>query len=86
MNNCKNEIEYAMKYHNESFEDVVECTLTWEQLMKQFDCGYGGTEGEPFTVWTTNRAYVPVCYDGAEWVGSVSHNPDGNPTRHFGGG
>ena len=86
MTNWKELIEYEMKEKGETFEDVVECTLTEEQLVKQFDSGYGGTEGEPFTVWTTNRVYIPICYDGAEWVGSVSRNPDGKPTRHFGGG
>jgi hypothetical protein len=30
--------------------------------------------------------YFPACYDGAEWVGSVSRNPDGKATRHQGGG
>ena len=85
MTNWKELIEYDMKFHNETFDDVVECTLTEEQLMKQFDCGYGGTEGEPFTVWTTNRVYFPICYDGAEWVESVSRNPDGKSTHHFGG-
>lgn len=86
MINWKELLQEEMGFYNETFDDVVECTLTEEQLMKQFDCGYGGTEGESFTVWTTNRVYFPICYDGAEWVGSVSRNPDGKPTRHFGGG
>ena len=84
--NWKEMIEFEMKRHQETFENVVECTLSEEQLVKNFDGGYGGTEGEPFTVWTANRVYFPICYDGAEWVESVSRNPDGNPTRHFGGG
>lgn len=83
--NWKEMIESEMKCHQETFEDVVECTLSEEQLVKNFDCGYGGTEGEPFTVWTANRVYFPICYDGAEWVESVSRNPDGKPTTHFGG-
>lgn len=86
LTNWKEMIEFEMKGHQETFEDVVECTLSEEQLIKNFDCGYGGTEGEPFTAWTTNRVYFPICYDGAEWVESVSRNPDGKPTHHFGGG
>lgn len=85
LTNWKEMIEFEMKGHQETFEDVVECTLSEEQLVKNFDCGYGGTEGEPFTVWTANRVYFPICYDGAEWVESVSRNPDGKPTPHFGG-
>jgi hypothetical protein len=86
MTNWKELIEEEMKVQEETFEDVVESTLTDEDLIKSFDSGYGGTEGIPFTLWTTNRVYFPICYDGAEWVESVSRNPDGNPTRHFGGG
>ena len=44
-----------------------------------------GSEGKPFTIWTANTVYFPVVYDGAEWVGSVSRNPDGKPTDHQGG-
>ena len=85
MTNWKELIQEEMDNHNETFEDVVECTLSDERLMLSFDCGYGGSEGEPFTLWTTNRVYFPLVYDGAEWVGSVSRNPDGKATRHLGG-
>ena len=85
MTNWKECIEGEMKLHNETFDDVVECTLTKEELMVEFDSGFGGSEGAPFTLWTTNRTYFPVVYDGAEWVGSVSRNPDGKPTYHLGG-
>ncbi len=84
--NWKELIQYEMNFYNETFDDVVECTLTEEELMVYFDCGYGGTEGKPFTLWTTNRVYFPGNYDGAEWVSSVSRNPDGKPTHHIGGG
>jgi hypothetical protein len=85
MTNWKQFIQLEMKLHSETFDDVVDCTLTEEELMAEFDCGYGDSEGKPFTLWTTNRVYFPVVYDGAEWVESVSRNPDGKPTYHFGG-
>ena len=84
--NWKELIQYEMNFYNETFDDVVEYTLTEEELMVYFDCGYGGTEGKPFTLWTTNRVYFPGNYDGSEWVSSVSRNPDGKPTHHIGGG
>jgi hypothetical protein len=59
--------------------------MTDEEMNKEFDSGYGGTKGVPFTVWTKNTVYFPICYDGAEWVGSVSRNPDGKSTEHQGG-
>lgn len=61
-------------------------TLTEEELDIEFDDGYGGTEGLPFTLWTTWFVYFPVYYDGSEWCGSVYRNPTKIPTRHQGGG
>ena len=75
----------AMEGRGESMADLVSITLSDEQLDKRFDDGYGGNEGEPFTAWTANTVYFPIVYDGAEWVGSVSRNPDGKPTKHQGG-
>jgi hypothetical protein len=85
MANWRNLIQEEMSNHNETFENVVSSTLTEKELLKEFDDGFGGSEGEPFTLWTTNRVYFPVVYDGAEWVASVSRNPDGKQTSHLGG-
>jgi hypothetical protein len=85
MTTWKEQILNEMKYLGETFQDVVSCTLTEEQLLKEFDPGFGGQEGLSFTLWTSNRVYFPVVYDGAEWVCSVSRNPDGKPTQHVGG-
>ena len=49
-----------------------------------FDCGYGWPEGKPFTLWTDNRVYFPVVYDGSEWVSSVPRNPCGEAVCHVG--
>ena len=85
MTNWKEQIKYEMKQYDETFEDVVSCTLTDEELLEEYYEGYGTSEGKPFTLWTKNRVYFPVVYDGAEWCGSVSRNPDGKPTSHIGG-
>ena len=61
-----------MKYHDDSWDNVVSCTLTEEELCKSFNEDYGCSEGKPFTVWTKTRVYFPAVYDGAEWVESVS--------------
>jgi hypothetical protein len=86
MENWETLLGEALKRHGESFADIESNTLTEEEMVKKFDAGYGGIEGAPFTVWTKNYVYFPVCYDGSEWVGSVSRNPDGKPTKHKGGG
>jgi len=75
----------AMASHEETMLDIVSSTMTAEQMDVEFDNGYGTEEGIPFTVWTHNRVYFPICYDGAEWVGSASRATDGVPTRHMGG-
>lgn len=65
---------------------IICCTLSDEAMAKQFDAGYGGTNGEPFTAWSETRVYFPICYDGAEWVGSAPRNPCTESLRHQGGG
>ena len=74
----------VMDEYDDSWDNVVSCTLTEEQLCKSFNEGYGEPEGKPFTLWTEKRVYFPAVYDGMEWVGSVSRVPDGNPTKHVG--
>ena len=83
--NWKETLEKRMAYNGESWGDVEANTLTEQAMVREFDCGFGGVEGTPFTLWTKNHVYFPICYDGAEWVGSVSRNPDGKPTQHQGG-
>lgn len=82
----KQDIEEAMRSNGETWADVESHTLTDDELNAKFDHSYGGTNGVPFTLWTKRRVYFPVCYDGAEWVESVSRNPDGKATEHVGGG
>ncbi len=84
--NWKNMIEDEMDTYGDSFAWVVSCTLSDKEIEEKFNCGYGGTEGKPFTIWTESRVYFPICYDGSEWVGSASRNPDGIALEHQGGG
>lgn len=86
MTTWKKSIMERMNLNAETWSDVESCTLSEEQLNIKFDNGWGNEEGLPFTVWTKNHVYFPVCYDGSEWCGSVSRNPDGKPTSHQGGG
>ena len=55
-------------------------------LDEEFDARYGGPEGPNFLVWTTTHVWFPVCYDGAEWVGSAPRNPTNEGQEHVGGG
>jgi hypothetical protein len=82
----KKMIQEEMRSHKESLEDIVSNTMTEEEMNAEFNSGYGGEEGIPFTVWTKKRVYFPICYDGAEWVGSASRKPDGIAMHHQGGG
>jgi hypothetical protein len=85
MNNWKEMLLDVMWERGETLADIEANTMTDEEMNKEFDSGYGGTKGVSFTVWTKNTVYFPICYDGAEWVGSVSRNPDGKSTEHQGG-
>ena len=79
-------ITSALDHNKESWDDVVSiCPEKEAWLDYLFDDDYGSIEGNSFTVWTKNNVYFPVCYDGSEWVGSVSRNPNGKSTVHMGG-
>jgi hypothetical protein len=74
-----------MNEHGEVVDDLESSTLSYQEIHEPFESGYGSSQGRPFTVWSKKRVYFPVTYDGKEWVGSVSRNPDGKPTAHIGG-
>lgn len=82
----REDLTKALAENGETWADVEAHTLSDEQLDAKFYHGYGSAEGTPFTLWTKRRVYFPACYDGAEWVASVSRNPDGKATDHVGGG
>ena len=86
METWRNMLEQEMTERGETMADVVSITLTQEQLDEEFDDGFGAANGRPFTCWTANTVYFPVRYDGSEWVGSISRNPNGKATEHIGGG
>ena len=79
-------IAQAMVLRGETWNDVVETTLSNEGLDLEFDNGYGGEEGSYFTLWTKERVYFPCCYDGSEWAGSVPRDPCSEANEHVGGG
>lgn len=85
MTNWKILIEDMFTLTGDSWDQVESNTMTENEMMIDFDDGYGSIEGIPFTVWTKNYIYFPVSYDGSEWVGCVSRNPNGEPSYHFGG-
>lgn len=86
MNTWRGLIGEEMSNHAETWEDVLSCTLSDQELDAEFYEWHGGTNGKPFTLWTEKRVYFPVVSEGAEWVVSVSRNPDGKATDHVGGG
>lgn len=55
-------------------------------LDEDFDSGFGGEDGEPFTAWTDQKVYFPACYDGSEWMACVNRHPCNVATNHVGGG
>ena len=65
---------------------IIACTLTKKELLKEFDDGYGGIEGKPFTAWSERYVYFPVYCDNVEWVARAPRNPCNKATYHVGGG
>ena len=77
-------LKEAMEEDGEDFASR-ECTLSEEALKVEFDAGYGGSEGAPFTAWGKSWVYFPIVYDGAEWVGHAPRNPCEISMKHQGG-
>lgn len=69
----------------DTWDDVIATTLTDKQFDTEFNAGFGGSEGCPFTLWTKRRVYFPVVYDGAEWVCSAPRDPCDEVCVHVGG-
>ena len=65
----------------DSMEDI--CSIAGD-IDVHLDAGFGIENGPPFTVWTFERVYFPVVYDGAESVRSVSRDPNRVATKHVG--
>ena len=80
MSNWKEMIEEAARG-----EKIISCTLTNEELLVEFNAGYGSHNGKEFTAWSKNYVYFPIVYDGSEWVERAPRNPCLEATRHMGG-
>ncbi|MEE9132526.1 MAG: hypothetical protein V3U13_03110 [Gemmatimonadota bacterium] len=64
---------------------IIHCTMSEAELDTEFDNGFGGSEGRPFTAWSERRVYFPIVYDGSEWSGSAPRDPCGEALEHQGG-
>ena len=79
-------IEYEMSQKKDSWKNVEAIAPKNEKWLDfLFNDDHGHIQGESFTVWTKSRIYFPATYDGAEWVESISRNPDDKTTVHIGG-
>ncbi len=84
MANWGNKLAQAFSETGDDFNNM-ETTLTNKELIQEFDDGFGGAEGVPFTCWGEKYVYFPVVYDGAEWVGYAPRNVCDIKTEHVGG-
>ncbi len=64
-------------------QDLVK--FTCEDFDREFDDGFGGSEGSRFTAWTRDWVLFPIVYDGAESVGYAPRNPSDKAMQHWGG-
>jgi hypothetical protein len=84
MANWKEMLIEVFKETGDDFEKM-ETTLTNEELVREFDDGYGISSGTHFTSWGEKYVYFPVVYDGSEWVGYAPRNVCDIKTAHWGG-
>ena len=77
-------LEEEFQIQNDSWKNIVMMAPSdGKWLDYYFDNDSNVIEGVPFTVWTKNRVYFPLSFDGSEWVGSVSKIPNGIATAHL---
>jgi hypothetical protein len=75
LTNWRKMLTEVMNAHGDTMADVVAVNPVGIDLDKEFDDGFGATEGEPFYIWTKRRIYFSKEYDGAESVGSLPRRP-----------
>ena len=83
MENWYEMLQEEFKDTGDDFDKKV-CTLTDEELKKDFDSGHGGIEGAPFTAWGEKWVYFPICSAGAESVGRAPRDPCDISLEHQG--
>lgn len=85
MTTWRKELERARRYVGDESEmhPLAPDEESWDV---EFDSGYGGTEGPEVLAWSVDYVYFPVCYDGAEWLGSAPRGPGEHGQAHVGGG
>ena len=77
-------LEEEFQIQNDLWKNIVMMTPSdGKWLDYYFDDDSNIIEGVPFTVWTKNRVYFPLSFDGSESVGSVSKIPNGISTAHL---
>lgn len=80
----RKELEKATAQDGEDFTKLV-FAIDEGGLDNEFDDGFGGSEGVPFTAWGEKWVYFPIVYDGSEWVGHAPRNPCDLQMSHQGG-
>ena len=85
MANWREMITDEMKDRGDGWENQQGIAPGDDVLDLEFYDGFGCSEGPSFTLWTKDRVYFPVVYDGSEWVGSVARNPCDEASGHHGG-
>jgi hypothetical protein len=64
--------------------EIMICTLSEQELDREFDPDSCGCEGKPFFAWSDLRVYFATAYDGEETVGSVPRHPcEEGPKYHI---
>jgi hypothetical protein len=67
-------------------DSAVVAVAPFESVLDfEFDGGFGTSCGPRVLIWTEQRVYFPVTYDGSESLGSAPRNPQPQGQRHVGG-
>ncbi len=75
MTTWRHKIGKLMEENGEAWLDVIHVAICEGGLDVEFDDGHGNAQGPAFTLWTRERVYFPVEYDGLDLVNSILRNP-----------
>ena len=83
MMSWKEAIEIEMEVHADSWNNVESTVVRMVATLQHHSIHLLGYVWEAVCVWTRDRVYFPLTYNGMEAVGSVSRNPDQKPVVHL---
>lgn len=74
--NWREELQKHFKITGDSFDNII-INISDEELDREFNGGYGSSEGTSFQAWSDHYTYFNYEYDGSDFILRVPRHPPG---------